>query len=56
VDIKSLKSLQFKEARLSLGVLRQHKRLAKLKKLTLGGIRHEDLKRLHAELPGVEVK
>ncbi len=56
-DLKSLKSLELQEARLSYDALVRLKRLVSLKKLTLNGIDigDADVERLKKELPGVQV-
>jgi len=56
-DLKSLKSLELQEARLSCDALVRLKKLPSLKKLTLNGIDigDADLERLKKELPGVQV-
>ena len=57
VQLKSLKSLDLQEARLSYDALVRLKKLPRLKKLTLNGIDigDADFARLKKELPGVQV-
>jgi hypothetical protein len=56
-DLKSLKSLELQEARLSYDALVRLKKLAGIKKLTLNGIDigDADVERLKKELPGVRI-
>jgi hypothetical protein len=56
-DLKSLKSLELQEARLSFAALVRLKKLPSLKKLTLNGIDigEADVERLKKELPGAQV-
>jgi hypothetical protein len=56
-DLKSLKSLELQEARLSYDALVRLKKLPSLKRLTLNGIDigDADFERLRNELPGVQV-
>jgi hypothetical protein len=56
-DLKTLKSLELQEARLSFDALVRLKKLPNLKKLTLNGIdiSEAEVERLKKELPGVQV-